>query len=113
MKHRRTKATDIPHSVKMIVSERDNGCCIFCGSQGLPEAHVVSRAHGGLGIETNIVTVCRTCHHMMDNSPLRKEYISIAEMYLRSKYPGWKRETQIYNKWGFFNDTEGKSTGLH
>lgn len=48
--HHRTKACSITKKVKMIVYERDEGLCIFCGKPGNPVAHVISRAHGGLGV---------------------------------------------------------------
>ena len=48
--HHRTKACSITKKVKMIVYERDEGLCIFCGKPGSPVAHVISRAHGGLGV---------------------------------------------------------------
>ena len=68
-KHKRTKACSISTKTKLIVYERDKGCCIFCGKIGLPEAHIIPRSHGGLGCEENIVTACRSCHDKLDNSP--------------------------------------------
>lgn len=86
--NKRTKATSIPPKVKKAVEKRDSidgvPCCIFCktpyGVHG--EAHVISRAHSGLGVERNIVTVCRKCHAAMDNSQLRPLYIERAKEYL-------------------------------
>lgn len=98
-KSKRSKATDISPSVKKAVAERDFGCCIFCGKAGLPEAHVISRAHGGLGVEKNIVTVCRSCHDKMDNSKMRGQYIGFAKSYLTSIYPGWDEKDVTFNKW--------------
>ena len=83
---RRSKACAITKAVKIKVYERDNGLCIFCGRPGLPEAHVISRAHGGLGIEQNIVTACRVCHDRMDNSTERKVYVEYANRYLERIY---------------------------
>ncbi len=75
MKSRRSKACDIPQSVKKKVWERDEERCVVCGNhQAMPNAHYISRAHGGLGIEQNIVTLCQTCHHEYDNSSMRPEY---------------------------------------
>ncbi len=57
MKSKRAKATDIPMSVKKKVFERDHGgCCVVCGNNYnvMPNAHILSRAKGGLGIETNV-----------------------------------------------------------
>ena len=68
MKSRRSKATDISHKVKNKVWERDNHCCILCGNpNAMPNAHYISRANGGLGIEQNIVTLCQNCHNKYDN----------------------------------------------
>lgn len=73
MKSKRTKACEIPMSVKQIVYERDKGLCIICGKAGVPNAHFIRRSAGGLGIEQNIVTLCPICHHNYDNGNLRKE----------------------------------------
>jgi len=97
--HRRTKACAIPKDVKQRVYERDKGRCIFCGAPGLPEAHVISRAHGGMGIEQNIVTVCRNCHERMDNGIMRSAYQKAAVEYLQLIYPGWRKEDVIFDKY--------------
>lgn len=102
MKSNRSKATDIPMSVKQKVWERDNHHCINCGSPyAMPNAHYISRAHGGLGIEENIVTLCHDCHHNYDNGKSKelKEHIkSKIETYLKSIYPDWNVESLIYKK---------------
>ena len=99
-KHKRTLAVDISQKVKKEVFKRDGGCCIFCGTPyAMPNAHVIPRSKGGLGIATNIVTACFNCHSQMDNSVLRKEYLNKAKKYLLKKYPDWKEENQIYNKY--------------
>lgn len=93
------KATDIPKAVKDRVYERDGGCCVFCGRPGLPNAHYISRAHGGLGIEENILTACPDCHRRLDQSTDRKRYLAAAEAYLRRVYQGsWDIERLIYKK---------------
>lgn len=103
-KGRRTKATDIPPEVKKRVEERDsiNGtpCCIFCGSPNARgEAHVIARSQAGLGVEKNIITVCRSCHNAMDNSQASVLYVARAKEYLKSIYPDWNEEDLVYNKW--------------
>ena len=97
--HRRTKACAIPKDVKQRVYERDKGRCIFCGAPGLPEAHVISRAHGGMGSEQNIVTVCRNCHERMDNGIMRSAYQRAAVEYLQNIYPEWRKEDVIFDKY--------------
>lgn len=98
-KSKRARATDISFKTKQNVWERDGERCIFCGRHdAMPNAHIVSRAQGGLGIEENIVTACVSCHYKMDNSAERKQYLEQAEAYLRVHYPGWKREDMVYKK---------------
>lgn len=98
-KHKRTRACEISKKTKQIVYTRDNGRCIFCGAPGLPEAHIVPRSHGGLGCEENIITACRECHDLLDNSIQRKKMLKEAADYLRGFYPDWKKEKYIFEKW--------------
>lgn len=107
MKTKRSKATDIPMSVKKRVWERDNGRCIVCGNSTnvMPNAHYLPRSKGGLGIEENIVTLCtlltpNKCHHKFDNgSRVEREKIKkIIETYLKTKYPNWNEEIIKYKK---------------
>lgn len=99
---KRSSACDISMSVKQKVWERDHHHCINCGSPySMPNAHYISRAHGGLGIEENIVTLCHDCHHNYDNGKSKelKEHIkSKIETYLKSIYPDWNVESLIYKK---------------
>ncbi len=107
MKSKRSKATDISQSVKQKVWERDNGRCVVCGNNYnvMPNAHYISRAKGGLGIEENVVTLCTNftknqCHHKFDNGTReeRERIGVIIENYLKSKYPDWDKEKLFYNK---------------
>lgn len=99
-KHYRTEKTDISLSVKKKVWERDKHCCVLCGSpHAMPNAHFISRAKGGKGIEENIITLCYRCHFDYDNSPKRKDIRDILKRYLKYKYPNWKEEDLIYKKY--------------
>jgi len=109
MKTTRSKATDIPMSVKKKVWERDQGRCVVCGNpyNVMPNAHILSRSKGGMGIETNIVTLCTNltpnqCHHRFDNGT-KKEHdkiMRIIEKYMKSQYgENWNIENQKYKKW--------------
>lgn len=97
-KSKRTKATSITPKVRQAVEERDNHCCIFCGKLGRGEAHFIKRSQGGLGIEENLLTVCRECHFQMDDGLARKLYLYKAENYLKSHYPDWDKKDLIYKK---------------
>lgn len=97
--HKRTKACAISKKTKERVYKRDNGRCIFCGAPGLPEAHVIPRSHGGLGIEQNIITACRACHDKLDNSTQRQQMLKKAAAHLRRHYPDWNEKDLIFDKW--------------
>ena len=109
MKNLRSKSCDIPMSVKKKVYARDEGRCIICGNSYnvMPNAHILSRAKGGLGIETNIITLCTNltpnkCHYRFDNGT-KKEHekmLKIITKYMKSIYGNeWKIEDQKYKKW--------------
>ena len=98
--HKRTKALASSKAVKDAVWERDGHECVICGSRAAaPEAHYISRAQSGLGIEENIVTLCRTCHGKYDNSPMRAEIREFLRDYLMSRYPGWDERNLIFRMW--------------
>ena len=97
MVSKRTKACAITPKVKKAVLERDGHVCIFCKSiYANAEAHVIPRSKGGLGVEKNIITVCRICHNRMDQTTDRKKMLEFAKNYLRSIYEDWKEEDLIY-----------------
>lgn len=108
MKTKRAKATDIPMSVKKKVFERDNGRCVICGNNYnvMPNAHILSRAKGGLGIETNVVTLCtelteNKCHRKFDfgTKDERQKIYDKIEKYMKSIYGSdWCIEDQKYKK---------------
>lgn len=44
--------------------ERDNGCCVICGSSyGLQCHHIVFRSQGGLSNLSNLACLCTDCHY--------------------------------------------------
>ena len=104
MKSKRSKACDIKQSVKEKVWERDGHRCIFCGSSSaMPNAHFVPRSKSGLGIEQNIVTACKDCHHKMDQTKYRKEMLKKAKEHLQASYPDWDETKLQYDKWGWMH----------
>jgi len=106
----RAKACDISAKVKQEVWERDRGRCVVCGNQYnvMPNAHIVPRSAGGLGVATNIVTLCTNftknqCHRKYDfGTKEEKEIIcKKIEKYMKKHYgDGWCREDQYYKKYG-------------
>lgn len=106
MKLKRTKATDIPHSVKKKVWERDNGCCVICSNNynTMPNSHYIRRSHGGLGIEENIFTACtnfteKKCHERWDHYQCTIEEIERVKNHFKFHYPNWNEKDLVYKKW--------------
>lgn len=98
---KRAKALSISKKVKDAVWERDEHRCVYCGSTyAFPEAHVVPRSRGGLGVEENIVTLCRLCHDAFDHGTAeqRHEIGGVCRAYLKSIYHDWDEENLIYRK---------------
>lgn len=101
--HRETKATAIPPSVKAAVAKRDclNGpaTCILCGKPGMPNAHIVRRSRGGMGVEQNIVSLCPDCHRELDEGKDSAMLMEIVVEYIKGFYPDWTPESVMYKKW--------------
>lgn len=96
--NKRTKALAISQAVKAKVFKRDNGLCILCGRAGLPEAHYIPRSQGGLGIEQNIITLCRFCHNKLDQTTERGELLERVREHLDLWYPGFPDTDRKYKK---------------
>ncbi len=98
---KRAKACAISPKVKAVVWERDMHRCVYCKSiNAFPEAHYIPRSRGGLGIEENILTLCRLCHDAFDNgtATMRQEIGHYCRDYLKALYPGWEEKNLIYRK---------------
>ena len=104
-----TRARDFSQSVKKRIAERDSldghPCCINCGQPAPPEsptafsnAHFISRAQGGLGIEENGLTLCPKCHNLYDQTTSRPVLRDYFREYLMEHYPGWDAEKLYYRK---------------
>lgn len=98
-KTKRSKECDISNETRRIVFQRDNFSCIFCGRPGLPNAHVVNRSQGGMGVEQNIITACIDCHNAMDNGRGTGWMREYAEKYLAKQYGEWNKDDVVYDKW--------------
>lgn len=98
---KRTKALAISKQTKLIVWERDNHKCIFCGHEvplNLANSHFIKRSHGGLGIPENLFCNCLECHNKFDDSVNREWMLPIARNYLMSKYENWSEDNLVYKK---------------
>ena len=97
--NKRTKALMIPKEVKEAVFERDNYCCVYCGSpSGEPVAHYLARSQGGSGIEENILTLCYKCHRRYDQTHHRAEMKTFFKNYLKKKYRWWNEDFLVYRR---------------
>ena len=109
-KTKRAKATDITPQVKQAVFLRDGGRCVVCGNayNVMPNAHVVPRSQGGMGIETNIVTMCTNftdnkCHYRYDfgTAEEMQQIDEIVVEHMKKHYGDtWCKEDQVYKKYG-------------
>lgn len=108
-KSKQTKAHEIPLRVKRMVAHRDSmgghPCCIYCGKPAPVEnplafsnAHIVKRSQGGMGVVTNIVTLCPFDHYYFDDTTDRDKMMTYICDYMRSHYPDWSAEKQVYQK---------------
>lgn len=96
------KATDISQKVRDAVWERDGGRCIICESpNAAPNAHIVRRSQGGMGIPENIVTLCAECHREFDEGTGEKHkwIVRLIDEYINMQYSGWSRAKVVYDKW--------------
>jgi 5-methylcytosine-specific restriction endonuclease McrA len=90
------------------VAERDSidgwPCCINCG-RPTPDggiewsnAHYISRAQGGLGIEENVLTLCPDCHRRYDQTTKREEMREYFKCLFLSTYDDWDETKLVYQK---------------
>ena len=102
-----TKARDFSKAVKEKIAERDSfdgcPCCINCGNPApgrlaWSNAHFISRAQGGLGIEENGLTLCSACHHAYDQTTERSRLRKYFREYLMDHYPEWDESKLYYRK---------------
>ena len=107
MKSERTKALSIDKKIKPIIWERDNHRCVICNKRVdnpyYANSHYISRAHGGLGIEQNIMTNCPACHLKWDNCKSKEEKEAMRSKivkHFKSCYPGWNEADLVYKKYG-------------
>ena len=97
---KRTKALAISRDTKDAVFARDKQRCVWCMNYrgiGLPEAHFIPRSKGGLGIEENILTLCRPCHNDFDQHRV-PEMRGYFRSYLKRMYPDWDESDLYYRK---------------
>lgn len=87
--------------------DRDEGKCVYCGRSGEPNAHFISRARHGLGIEENIVTLCMQHHFDLDhgkNEELQKLIMGAIREHLEEHYPGFPDSKRTYNKYAWMEE---------
>lgn len=104
-----TKARDFSRQVKVAIMRRDSidgwPCCVNCGAAAPSDespvwsnAHFISRAQGGLGIEENGLTLCPVCHRRYDQTTDREKLRRLFREYLKDHYPDWNEDMLYYRK---------------
>lgn len=109
MMRKDTKARDFDRKTKISIMVRDSidgwPCCVFCGAAApsnespvWSNAHYISRAQGGLGIERNGLTLCPECHRRYDQTTARPEMRAHFRDYLKECYVDWDEESLYYRR---------------
>lgn len=73
--------------------------CILCGKPGFPNAHIIRRSQGGMGVKENIISLCGRCHYALDEGKNRANLMEKVLDYIKSFYPDWTPESVTYKKW--------------
>ena len=98
MKKASTKACEFTPEIKATIYERDGGRCVICGAPGAPNAHYIPRSQLGLGIEQNIVCICRECHDKQHARGYGELVRRRMKEHLDRFYPGFPDEDRVYHK---------------
>ncbi len=93
--------THISNDVRDRVYERDSfdgwTCCIHCGRpRSIEVHHFIERSRGGLGIEENLVCLCKGCHTKVHKGDT--EIQNFIRDYLTEHYEGWSEDALIARK---------------
>jgi len=103
MASKRTIALDVSPAVRNAVNKRQEidgypNCIFGHPSRNLDMAHYIPRSQSGLGIEENIIGLCRDCHRRLDHTGERQILLRLCKEYLQSKYPDWNEENLKYRR---------------
>ena len=105
---KKSKACDITPRVRHIVYQRDSKRCILCGTNyPIEVAHYIPRSQCGLGIEQNLVCLCKNCHDKYDNGGKREEHGEDIRGYLKAYYKNWDEKDLVYNKYRWLDEVSG------
>lgn len=93
--------THISQEVREKVYQRDSWedcpCCVYCGKpRGVEVHHFIERSRGGLGIEENLVCLCKACHTKVHQGDT--DIQNFLRAYLSDFYEGWNEKSLIARK---------------
>ena len=98
IKSKRSLATLIPKPIRHNVLVRDKGRCIVCGSMHQLECHhLVPRSLGGMGVENNLLMLCKTHHSELHNGV--GDINIIVRSYMEQTYEDITDKDRKYDKW--------------
>lgn len=96
LRSKRSLATGIPKHVRQEVLVRDRRC-VICGSMHQIEIHhLVERSRLGMGVDNNLVSLCRQCHRDIHNGDTGKK--TFIRNYLERLYPDITDNMRKYKK---------------
>jgi hypothetical protein len=84
---KRSKKKDTPDELRRRVMELDGNRCRFCGGGRLLHVHhVVYRSQQGPHEQSNLVTLCLSCHDEVHSDKKRYQSLCLGLIWLRSVY---------------------------
>lgn len=94
----RGKITQLAHNSGKYTDSKERRC-VYCGRTDKPIelAHYISRTQGGKGVPQNLISLCIDCHRSFDGAG-RNDMRDFLADYLKSHYPGWNEQDQIFRK---------------
>ncbi|WP_430509983.1 HNH endonuclease [Gottfriedia solisilvae] len=85
--------------LKTQIKERDNYRCVICeGETDLHIHHKIPRDKGGLHHPANLVTLCASCHGVIETADVNKAFIKCLTNYKKNKYQQMKPQVLTVDK---------------
>lgn len=79
------KKADIPDALRSKILRLDKKKCRFCrSSSSLHLHHVIYRSEGGLHQESNLLTLCLSCHDIVHSDKRRYQRLCLGVIWLRA-----------------------------
>lgn len=58
------------NKTRLMILERDNYTCAYCGREATEVDHILAKANGGTDEPSNLVAACKPCNGLKSDKPL-------------------------------------------